>query len=358
MKKLFLLLAFIFGIFTVSKAQYEYTVNWADTNTYSIDCGRVVPSQWSVKNDSCNFLSPYFVVEIDEPVMVSFNFRVNQSGNGDISDRCYLWHSIDGGSWVLDTLFQAGAFPGVYPFSDSVLLGQYHYTQFKISMVTNDKTEFWAIKGGDGVVDDGDPNTNSIEYYKEIPESMPVELIDFSATINDLYVEINWSTASETNNDYFIVEKNRNLNTPNWVDVGKVFGNGTTNSVMKYWITDIEPYRGLAYYRLKQYDYDGKLTTYNPIVVNWIESENFSYIIAPNPTENKAVLLITNKSKAELSILVYDESGNLKIDGGVCKIDGDCEITIDFNALANGIYFITIKKGDKVYKNKIIKTDD
>jgi hypothetical protein len=188
--------------------------------------------------------------------------------------------------------------------------------------------------------------------------SMPVELLGFTANVNDLFVNLNWLTASETNNDYFIIEKNRNLKFDStWNMVSKVVGQGTTNSQTFYTLTDEEPYKGLAYYRLKQYDYDGKLTVYDPIVVNWIENENFTYTIAPNPTgANNATLLINNKDHANLMVVIYDVNGNIIHTQGACIID-NCVLTIDFSTYENGIYFISIEKDGKTYKNKIIKED-
>ena len=161
-----------FVIFTATnlKAQtYDYTVDWNDTSTYHVSCGKVITSQWSVKDDSCAMNTPYLRVEATQGAEVIYSFKVNQSGNGEITDRCYVFHSTDGGTWNLDTMFKAGGVPKVFPYKDSVLLGYSHFIQFKICMTSNSNNQFWAIKGGNITVTDGNSNKNNIVAYSSKP---------------------------------------------------------------------------------------------------------------------------------------------------------------------------------------------
>ena len=89
-----------------------------------------------------------------------------------------------------------------------------------------------------------------------------ITLTAFEPILIDKVVEITWTTENEYNNDHFIIEKSKDLNS--WVIVdstikGSLFSKGTLN----YKTYDYYPYIGISYYRLSQIDINGDLTTYN-----------------------------------------------------------------------------------------------
>ena len=94
---------------------------------------------------------------------------------------------------------------------------------------------------------------------------LPIELIYFNAIMNEDRVEITWTTASEINNDYFIVEKSEDA--MDWVEVIKVSGAGHSVSMIDYLEIDNNPFGGLSYYRLTQVDFDGERETFNSVSV-------------------------------------------------------------------------------------------
>jgi hypothetical protein len=94
---------------------------------------------------------------------------------------------------------------------------------------------------------------------------LPVSLIDFSGHNNLGENSINWSTASERDNDFFRVE--RSTDGYLWYPVADVKGSGTTNAEQSYSIKDANIENNIMYYyRLKQFDYDGKMETHDEIV--------------------------------------------------------------------------------------------
>jgi hypothetical protein len=94
---------------------------------------------------------------------------------------------------------------------------------------------------------------------------LPIELISFLAIPNDQSIEIRWTTATEINNDFFTIE--RSLDARDWEILGTLNGAGTTSQVQKYSYTDNFPHEGIAYYRLKQTDFDGSFEYFGPIAV-------------------------------------------------------------------------------------------
>ncbi len=136
--------------------------------------------------------------------------------------------------------------------------------------------------------------------------ALPVELLFFSATVNNQkQVILNWATASELNNDFFTVE--RSIDGLNWEVVEFVNGNGTTPLRNDYSTTDIRPFTGLSYYRLKQTDFDGAFE-YSYIVSVFIDGEEKSLI--------KVVNLIGQEvdiNTRGMVILIFSDGSTMKL---------------------------------------------
>lgn len=111
---------------------------------------------------------------------------------------------------------------------------------------------------------------------------LPIKLISFGVGTDDLnQVIIEWSTASQINNDYFTIQKS--LNTLEWEDIKKIPGAGNSNTQIDYRSIDTDPYIGTSYYRLKQTDYDGVFETFNPKSVLIKYDMTIGLNIKPNP---------------------------------------------------------------------------
>lgn len=86
--------------------------------------------------------------------------------------------------------------------------------------------------------------------------TLPVQLVYFKTKVENGKVIAEWATASETNNDYFTLERSADGQT--FEEVSRVAGAGNSNQTLTYSYTDDYPVNGPSYYRLKQTDYDGK----------------------------------------------------------------------------------------------------
>ena len=86
---------------------------------------------------------------------------------------------------------------------------------------------------------------------------LPIELIKFEASKNSNWIDLNWETASEINNDYFVVEKS--IDSKEWSQVITLAGAGNSSTKNEYSEIDLNPYIGISYYRLKQMDYNESL---------------------------------------------------------------------------------------------------
>jgi len=95
---------------------------------------------------------------------------------------------------------------------------------------------------------------------------LPVELMDFSGHENSSSNLLTWSTASESNNDYFQVEQSTDM--INWRIAGTVNGAGNSSSLKNYTFEHFDFERSLNYYKLRQVDMDGESTTSQIIAID------------------------------------------------------------------------------------------
>ncbi|MEO9805748.1 MAG: T9SS type A sorting domain-containing protein [Reichenbachiella sp.] len=173
--------------------------------------------------------------------------------------------------------------------------------------------------------------------------SLPVELIFFQATVEDKSVKLEWSTASETDNDYFLIERSSNLH--DWKPLGKTKGVGNSSIQVDYTDYDTSPYPGLSYYRLKQVDFDGS-TSYSEVVSVIINSHNLS--IYPNPAHNLVYIQLRSNQPTLLSVTNISGTTLLKTQPATTDL-----IPIDLSNMKSGIYFIRIQNSSMTETRKI-----
>jgi hypothetical protein len=195
----------------------------------------------------------------------------------------------------------------------------------------------------------GEASVNNIlgEQFKTFnpanvpPMALPVSYLNFDVkVINNQSVQLNWATASETNNDYFDIQRTAKLTEP-WITIGKRSGSGTTTERKAYDFIDREPMLGTQYYRIKQVDYDGKsaLTKEQPATIT-PQNAGTTIKITPNPAQNFININITNAA-ATATLFIYDMYGKVIYTAEFENEVGSYVVqTIDIAQLSAGIYFI------------------
>lgn len=172
---------------------------------------------------------------------------------------------------------------------------------------------------------------------------LPVELLFFKAYTSDDQIELDWSTASELNNDYFTLERSRNGK--DFELLTTVEGNGTTTLESNYEHADNNPYLGLSFYRLSQTDYDGTTEVF-PMISVVYNSENNKFTISPNPIRNQNIKLkASGRGRNEQNQLnIIDLQGKLietkkLISDNYGNLDVDLQLN---NKLIKGTYIIEL----------------
>jgi len=140
---------------------------------------------------------------------------------------------------------------------------------------------------------------------------IPVELSSFTATANENSVTLNWSTATETNNSGFSVERKTPLD-ERWIEVGFVPGFGSTAERKNYSFTDANLSMGAYSYRLKQIDFDGTIEYNNAIIVEVYAPEKYTLLQNyPNPFNPSTTIEFSIPQTSNVTIEVYNIVGEL-----------------------------------------------
>jgi len=196
-----------------------------------------------------------------------------------------------------------------------------------------------------------DPVFNRLKDFWEYtpnPVSLPVELLSFTATPLVQEVEIKWVTASETNNDFFTVE--RSVDGKQFHDIGKVEGASNCTGATDYLFLDRQPAKGHSYYRLKQTDFDGMESWSKPAAVYFKNSE-ISYHVFPNPATGSFTVRPDHNLIFDLA--VTDISGRQILD--MKKVTE--QAVIDCSGFPAGNYFVRTdhEGGSAVYRISVRK---
>ncbi len=116
---------------------------------------------------------------------------------------------------------------------------------------------------------------------------LPVELIDFNAIPNQFNeVELTWSTYSEQNSDYYLLQKSQDG--INFETFATVDGAGFSSRTINYFQVDDTPFSGINYYKLVQVDYDGEQHHIKTIAIHF-QPNLIDMFIYPNPTNGNIV---------------------------------------------------------------------
>ncbi len=179
--------------------------------------------------------------------------------------------------------------------------------------------------------------------------TLPIELLSFEAEVVDegRAVKLAWSTASETNNDFFTVERSQDSN--EWNSILMVPGAGNSSSRLDYTALDERPLYGLSYYRLKQTDFDGAFSYSNTVFVTLGEFDD-RLTIYPNPTHDRIHI---QGAPEELRVIrIFDVQGREVTSEIRFSANSAGAVVIDVSRLPIGIYnILTASKSIRMLKS-------
>ncbi len=244
--------------------------------------------------------------------------------------RAEIWNTSDGGSsWELQFTFSP-------PF---------YFKPKQIFFV--DSLHGWVI------------GENGIILHTSNGGVIPVELISFNARVIEDMVILEWTTATETNNQGFEIYKKSEVKSQGseWEKIGFVPGFGTTTEPRSYSFIDENITTGIYYFRLKQIDYNGTFS-YSDIVkieFNQLPTKFNVYQNYPNPFNPVTTIKYDIVKAQSVKVTIYDIIGReVATLVNEQQQPGSYEIKWDASNVSSGIYFYQLKTKDYVYTKKMI----
>lgn len=180
---------------------------------------------------------------------------------------------------------------------------------------------------------------------------LPVTLVSFNAEKCETQrcVDLSWKTASEFNSDYFLIE--RATDGINYKTIGKSEGAGYSSQLLSYFFTDESPAEGINYYRLNQFDRNGK-NEYFPTQAVSFSNTNLLVSIYPNPFTTSIDIIINQTLRIDnCELRLYKVSGEEVMNVIIAKQ----VTTLETSSLPSGNYFYKIIGGGQpIQSGKLI----
>jgi hypothetical protein len=188
------------------------------------------------------------------------------------------------------------------------------------------------------------PLLNNVWALASNQSPLPIELVDFKGKYVNEQSVLSWVTASEKDNDYFILERSENAR--DFTQIGKIDGAGNSNSFLNYQFVDTKSINQVAYYRLKQVDFDGQFSNSNVIALRNIKSFGNQYLhIYPQPASMNVFIeqgLFVNGES--FSVEIFNNLGSL-VQKELHTSDESGKLAIHFSNLEQGMYLLRITDG-------------
>ena len=196
----------------------------------------------------------------------------------------------------------------------------------------------------------------AFNYVASAP--LPVKYLSFTGNEVNKAVVLNWITSQEINNNYFEIERSFTGN--NFTGIGIAMDGFENGTKKEYAFKDNSPLlenKEVIYYRLKQFDNDGKFS-YSTILVLRIKSiSKLDIQVSPNPFTERLTIRFNGIENTTTDIKILNMSGQSVINKKANVSKGYNNIQVEgLNGLPSGTYLATVLvNGKLVGSQKIVK---
>ena len=330
----------------------SYTIPW--TNSYGTKIPLSINKTSTGTGASADFILSTWetATDLNTPLPVGVN---NMNSNGVdkslfVADR--FWH-IDATSYTAKpdvTLTisydpAANEIGGTNTITETNLLAQ----RFNTAVNHWESTNLYGTNDAvnDRVVNIVVPAADFYEDWILVDQTnpLPVTLSSLTAICEENKILIEWTTESEINNDYFILEKSFDAIT--FFELTTISGNGNSSVTNYYSYYDKQPSSTPAYYRLKQVDFDGEFA-YSNIISSPVCNSIGNFNIYPNPAQDIVYLQF------------YGELASIKIFDNLGKVVREIEhytsnTPINIEDFPSASYFVQVYSNNQIRASILIK---
>ncbi len=178
---------------------------------------------------------------------------------------------------------------------------------------------------------------------------LPVMYARFNAEKQAKTAVLSWTTGSEINNDYFVIEHSNDGK--NYTAIGEVKGMGNSDEFVDYQFTDENPMEGMNYYRLRQIDFDGAENMSETKVVKMGNREATALTVYPSLTEGELTVDLVDYTEAKLNTQIVSGSGAVV---RTFTLNGASKSIVNVTDLMSGLYFISVQSKNEVAIAKFV----
>lgn len=312
---------------------------------------------------SCNL---YFHIKNAGPTAItSFDVEIFsrkfKNGSNLAGFQIQMYYSFDGVNWTdagpdflmgtaADgnnngfTVTTAGLFISSGNLNQTVLPNQQFYFAWSYSVTTGSNTDNAPAYG--------------IDAISIIPNvALPISLVKFTADKVAEKVKVQWTTATEINNDKFIIE--RSADGKNFEHLAELSGAGTSKELNAYEVVDASPLKGTSYYRLTQIDFDGRSESFAPVAVSGKQGV-LSMEIGASSREHGAGSMeqgawsIYSPMNTEATLSVTDLNGKIIYTEKLLLLEGYQNYQFDLLTIERGIYVVHLVTAEDAVTKKML----
>jgi hypothetical protein len=180
---------------------------------------------------------------------------------------------------------------------------------------------------------------------------LPVELLEFNADKKEETVLLHWKTQSESQSDYFVVQ--RSLDGIEFSSVDSIPAAGNSSILKNYSLYDKNPLTGLSYYRLKQVDINGTFAYSNLKAVDFSE---ITLEVFPNPVFDFVTVSIKSGSSYQSSFSLFNTLGEMVFQKDIGFTNAESQ-QVNISAIPDGSYLMVLsdKDGRIALRQQLIK---
>ncbi len=228
------------------------------------------------------------------------------------------------------------------------------YYDFQITGLNVNPGDTLYLRWKDVNVSGSDDGLSIDDYSFSVSTPVPVKYTSFTAIKQTTSNLLKWSTASESNNSHFVVQ--RSTDGKNFESIARVKGNGNSTKIQQYTFTDASaPVVKTVYYRLKQVDFDGRSDVSKTVIILRNIHPNGINSTTPNPFNSKLNIEVNTTTAGMAGIELTDMIGKVQHTSTEILVSGSNTISVNTTNVPDGMYFVRVSTNGETYIQRVIK---
>ena len=272
----------------------------------------------------------------------------------DKGDNWNILGGVAAGWYDFANTVQTTAFPINQPYFNSTS-ASFAQRSLDISFLAgNPNVAFRFVFKSDGSINSAGVAVDDFQISGPSNDPLPVQMLSFTGSSFEKYNELNWVTATETNNSGFDIE--RSASGFDWEKIGFVGGAGNSISNKIYSFKDNQISADAYYYRLKQVDFNGKYAYSKTIYINRNQkSETVIKSIFPNPFQSLITIELEKEPISDLDFTLVDREGKIRYQQHITSKQLIYYIDLSGMLLSDGIYMLHVRCKEFTASKKLVK---